>query len=276
MDCKLTKYREQGFRVVFPRQSPCLFNLYAEFTMRNAGLDEAQAGIKIAGRNINNLRYADDTTLMVKSNEEIKSLLMKVKESEKVGLKLNIQKAKIMASAPITSWQIDGETVETVADFILGGSKITADGDCSHEIKRCLLLGRKVMTNLDSILKSRDITLLTKVCLVKAMVFPVIMYRCECWTIKKAEHQRIDAFELWCWKRLLRVPWTARRSNQSILKEISPVYSLEGLMLKLKLQYVGHLIGRTDSSEKTPMLGKIEGRRSRVGQRRRWLDGITD
>ena len=213
---------------------------------------------------------------MVKSNEEIKSLLMKVKESEKVGLKLNIQKAKIMASGPITSWQIDGETVETVAGFILGGSKITADGDCSHEIKRCLLLGRKVMTNLDSILKSRDIALLTKVCLVKAMVFPVIMYRCECWTIKKAEHQRIDAFELWCWKRLLRVPWTARRSNQSILKEISPVYSLEGLMLKLKLQYVGHLIGRTDSSEKTPMLGKIEGRRSRVGQRRRWLDGITD
>ena len=181
-----------------------------------------------------------------------------------------------MASGPITSWQIDGETVETMADFILGGSKITADGDCSHEIKRCLLLGRKVMTNLDSILKSRDITLLTKVCLVKAMVFPVIMYRCECWTIKKAEHQRIDAFELWCWRRLLRVPWTARRSNQSILKEISPVYSLEGLMLKLKLQYFGHLIGRTDSSEKTPMLGKIEGRRSRVGQRMRWLDGITD
>ena len=166
--------------------------------MRNAGLDEAQVGIKIAGRNINNLRYADDTTLLAESDEELKSLLMKVKESEKVGLKLNIQKMKIMASGPITSWQVDGETVETVSDFILGGSKITADGDCRHEIKRCLLLGRKVMTNLDSIFKSRDITLPTKVCLVKAMVFPVVMYGCESWTGKKAERQRIDAFELWC------------------------------------------------------------------------------
>ncbi|KAB0386630.1 hypothetical protein FD755_001586 [Muntiacus reevesi] len=166
---------------------------------------------------------------------------MRVSESEKVGLKLNIQKTKIMASSPITSWQIDGETVETVADFILGGSKISADGDCSHEIKKCLLLGRKVMTNLDSILKSRDITLSTKVHLVKAMVFPVVMYGCESWTIKKTEHQKMDAFELWCWRRLLRVPWTARRSNQSILKEINPEYSLEGLMLKLKPQYFGHL-----------------------------------
>ena len=201
------------------------------------------AGIKIAGRNINNLRYADDTTLMVESEEALKSLLMKVKEeSEKVGLKLNIQKTKIMASDPITSWQIDGETMETVADFSLGGSKITGDGDCSHEIKRRLLLGRKAMTNLDSILKSRDITLPTKVHLVKAMVFPVVMYRCESWTKKKAEHQRIDAFELWCWRRLLRVPWTARRSNQSILKEINSGCSLEGLMLKLKLQYFGHLM----------------------------------
>ena len=174
--------------------------------MRNAGLNEAQAGIKIAGRKINNLRYADDTTLVAESEEQLKSLLMKVKEeSEKVGLKLNIQKTKIMASSPITSWQIDGETVETVTDFILGGSKITADGDCSHEIKRCLFLGRKVMTNLNSILKSRDITLSTKVCLVKAMVFPVVMYGCESWTIKKAECWRIDAFELWCWRRLLRV-----------------------------------------------------------------------
>ena len=203
---------------------------------RNAGLDEAQAGIKIAGRNINNLRYADDTTLMAESEEELKSLLMKEKEeSEKVGLKLNIQKTKIMASGPIISWQIDGETVETVADFIFLGSKITADGDCSHEIKRHLLLGRKVMTNLDSILKSRDITLSTKVRPVKAMVFPVVMYGCKIWTIKKAECRRIDAFELWCWRRLLRVPWTARRSNQSILKETSPEYSMEGLMLKLKL-----------------------------------------
>ena len=175
--------------------------------MRNSGLDEAQAGIKIAGRNINNLRYADDTTLMAESEEELKSLLMKVKEgSEKVGLKLNIQKTKIMASGPITSWQIDGETTETVTDFIFWGPKITADGDCSHEIKRHLLLGRKAMTNLDSILKSRDITLPTKVHLVKAMFFPVVMYRCNHWTIKKAEHQRFDAFELWCWRRLLRVP----------------------------------------------------------------------
>ena len=175
--------------------------------MRNAGLGEAQTGIKIAGRNINNLRYADDTTLITDSEEELKSLLMKVKEEiEKVGLKLNIQKTKIMASGPITSWQIDGETMEAVRDFILGGLKITADGDCSHKIKRCLLLGRKVMTSLDRILKSRDITLSTKVLLVKAIVFPVVMYGCESWTIKKAEHRRINAFELWCWRRLLRVP----------------------------------------------------------------------
>ena len=167
---------------------------------------------------------------------------MKVKESEKTGLKFNIKKTKIMASSPITSWQINGEIVETVADLILGGSKITVDCDCNHEIKRCLLLGRKVMTNLDSILKSRDITLPTKVRLVKAMIFSVVMYGCESWTVKKAEHQRIDAFELWCWRRLLRVPWTARRSKKSILKEISPGISLEGMMLKLKLQDFGHLM----------------------------------
>ena len=201
-----------------------------------------------------------DATLMAEHEEELKSLLMNVKEeSEKVGLKLNIQKTKIMASGPITSWQIDGEAVETVTDFILGGSKITADGDCSHEIKRRLLLGRQVMTNLDSILKSRDITLPTMVHLVKDMVFPVVMYPCECWTVKKAERQKIDGFELWCWRRLLRVPWTARRSNQSILKEISPGCSLEGLMLKLKLQYFGHLMRRVDSLEKTLMLGGIWG-----------------
>ena len=189
--------------------SPCLFNLYAEYIMRNAGLDKAHAGIKIAGRNVNNLRYADDTTVMEESEEELKSLLMKVKEeSEKVDLKLNIQKTKIMASGPITSWQLDGETVEIVTDFICLGSKITADGDCSHEIKRHLLLGNNVMTNLDSILKNRDITLPRKVHLVKAMVFPVVMYKCESWTIKKAEHWRIDAFQLWCWRRLLIVPWT--------------------------------------------------------------------
>uniref|UniRef100_A0A4W2FJS1 RNA-directed DNA polymerase n=1 Tax=Bos indicus x Bos taurus TaxID=30522 RepID=A0A4W2FJS1_BOBOX len=258
--------------------SPCLFNLYAEYIMRNTGLEETQAGIKTAGRNINNLRYADDTTLIAESEEELNSILMKGKEeSEKVGLKLNIQKTKIMASSPITSWQIDGQTVETVADFIFGVSKIIADGDYSHEIKRCLLLGRKVMTNLDSILKSRDITFSTKVHLVKAMVFPVVMYGCESWTIKKAEYQRIDAFQLWCWRRLLRVPWTTRRSNQSILKEISPGCSLEGLMLKLKLQYFGHLmLQRADSFEKTLMLGKIGGRRRRGRQRMRWLDGITD
>ena len=184
-------------------------------------------------------------------------------ESEKVGLKLNIQKTKIMASSPSTSWQIDGETMETVADFIFLGSKITADGDCSHEIKRHLLLRRKAMTNLDTIFKSRDITLPTKVHLVKAMVFPVVMYEFESWTVRKAECRRIDAFELWCWRRLLRVPWTTRRSNQSILKEISPGCSLEGLMLKLKLQYFGHLMRRVDSLEKTLILGGIGGRRRR-------------
>ena len=202
--------------------------------MRNAGLEEAQAGIKIARRNINNLRYADDITLMAES-EELKSLLMKVKEeSGKVGLKLNIQKTKIMASSPITSWQRDGETVETMRNFIFLGSKITADGDCSHEIKRHLLFGRKAMTNLDSTLKSRESTLPTKVYTVKDLFFPIIMYRCESWTIKKPELRRIDVFELWCWRRLLRVPWTARRSNQSILKEINPEYSFERLMLKLQ------------------------------------------
>ena len=213
--------------------------------MRNAGLEEAQAGIKIAGRNINNLRYSDDTTHMAESKEVLKSLLMKVKEeSEKVYLKLNIQKIKIVASGPNTSWQIDGGTIETMRDFIFLGSKITADGDGSPEIKRNLLLGRKATTNLDSVLKSRDNTLPTKANVVKAVVFPVWMDGwmdgCESWTIKKAERRRIDAFELWCWRRLLRVLWSARKSNQSILKEISPEYSLEGLMLKLKLQYFGH------------------------------------
>ena len=196
--------------------------------------------MQIARRNINNLRYVDDITLMAESEDELKTLLMKVKaESYKVGLKLNIQKTKIMASGSITSWEIDGETV---SDFIFYSSKITADGDCSHEIKRRLLLRRKVMTNLDSILKSRKITLPTKVHLVKVMVFPVVMCGCESWTVKKAERRRVDAFELWCWRRLLRVPWTERRSNQSILKEISPGISLEGVMLKLKLLYFGHIM----------------------------------
>ena len=226
--------------------------------MINAGLDEALAGIKIARRNINNLRYASDITLMAESEVELKSLLMKVKEeSENVGFKLNIQKTKIMASGPITSWQTDGETMETVTEFILGGSKITADGDCSHKIKRRLLFGRKFMTNLHNILKSRDITLPTKVCLVKAMVFPVVMYGCESWTVKKLSAEELMLFDLWRWRILLRVLWIARRSNQSILKEISPGIYLEALMLKLKLQYFGHLMQRVDSLEKTLMLGGI-------------------
>jgi len=225
--------------------SPCLFNSYAEYIRQNAGLDDAQARIKIA----------DDTTLIAESEEELKSFLMKVKkESEKAGLKLNIQKTKIRQSNPITSWQIDGKTVETVTDFIFLGFKITADGYCGHEMKRCFLFGSKAMTKLESILKSRDITLPTNVWLIKTMVFLVVMYRCGSWTIKKAEHWRIVAFELWCWRRLLRVPWLARRLNQSILKEISPEYSLEGLMLKLKLWYFGHLMRRTDSLD--PDAGK--------------------
>ena len=240
--------------------------------MSNAGLDKSHAWIKIARRNIKNLRYADDTTLMAESKEELNNLLKVKEESEKPGLKLNIQKAKIMAPGPITSWQIDGETMETVTDFIFLGSKITADGDCSHEIKRHFLLGRKVMTNLDSVFKSRDITLPTKVSLVKAIIFPVVMYGCESWTIKKVECRRIYAFKLWCWRRLLRVPWTARRSNQSILKEINSDYSLGELM---KLQYFCHLMWRADSLEKTLMLGKIEGKKRRRQQWMRYLDGIT-
>ena len=242
--------------------------------MWNARLEEAQAGIKISGRNIGNLKYADDTTIMAESKEKLNRLLMKVKEeSEKAGL--SIQKMKIMASAPIISWQIDGETMETVTDFICLGAKITVEGDWNHEIKRCLVFGKKAVTNLDSVLKSRDITLSTKVCIVKAIVFPVVIYGCESWTIKKTECQRIDTFELWCWRRLLST-LTARRPNQSILKEINPEYSLEWLMLKLKLQYAGHLMWRADWLEKTMMLGKIEGGKRRGWQSMRWLDGITD
>jgi len=258
--------------------SSCLFNLYAEYIMRNTGLDEAQAGIKIARRNINNLRYVNDTTLMAESEEELKSLLMKVKvENEKVVLKLNIQKAKNMASSPITSYigkQI-GKQWKQGQTLVLG-----LQNHCrwwlQHEIKGHLLLGRKVMTKLDSILKSRDITLWTKIHLFKVIVFPVVMYECKSWIIKKAERQRIDAFELWCWRRLLRVPWTARRSNQSILKEISFECSLEGLMLKWKLQYFCYLMWRTDSLEEILMLGKIEGKKRRGWQGMRWLDGITN
>uniref|UniRef100_A0A670IH13 ribonuclease H n=1 Tax=Podarcis muralis TaxID=64176 RepID=A0A670IH13_PODMU len=252
--------------------SPCLFNLYAEYTMRKAGLDESQAGIKIAGRNINNLRYADDTTLMAESEEELKNLLMRVKEeSAKYGLKLNIKKTKIMATGPITSWQIEGEEMEAVRDFTFLGSMITADGDSSHEIKRRLLLGRRAMTGLNSILRSRDVTLPTKVRIVKAMVFPVVMYGSESWTIKKADRRRIDAFELWCWRRLLRVPWTARRSNASILKEISPECSLEGQIVKLRLQYFGHLMRREDSLEKTLMLGRWRAKEKGATGRDGWI-----
>ena len=210
--------------------------------MRNSELEETQAGIKIAGRNINNLIYADDTTLMAESEEELKNLLMKVKvENENVGLKLNIQETKIMAPGPITSWEIDGETIETVSDFMFWLSRITTDVIAAMTLRH-LLPGRKVMTNIDSIFKSRDITLPTKIHLVKAMVFPVVMYGCESWTVEKPEHRRIDAFDLWCWRRLLRVPWTGRMSTQSILTEISPGCSLDGLILKLKLQYFGHLM----------------------------------
>ncbi|KAF7248129.1 putative uncharacterized transposon-derived protein F52C9.6 [Varanus komodoensis] len=247
--------------------SPCL--LYAEHIMRKVGLDESQVGIMIAGRNINNLSYAEDTTLMAESEEELKSLLMRVKEeSAKVGLKLNIKKTKIMASGPITSWQINGEEMKVVTDFIFLGSKITADGGCNQEIKRRLLLRKKAMANLDSILKSRDITLPTKVPIVKAMVFPVAVYGCESCTIRKAERQRIDAFELWCWRRLLRVPWTARRSNQS--EEIDPDCSLEDqILLKMKLKYFGHLMRRKDLLENSLMLGTIDGKGRRGRQRMR-------
>ena len=248
---------------------------YEEFSKRKNTIHHwlrTQAGIKIAWRNINNLRYADDITYGRKQRATWWKWKRNVK---KAGLKLNIQKMKIVPCSPITS-QIDGKTMEIVTYFIFLGSKITAGGDCSHEIKRHLLLWRKAMTNLDCILKSRDITLSTKVHLVKAMVFPVVMYGCESWAIKKAECWRIDAFELWSWRRLLRVPWIARRSNQSILKEIHPEYSLGGLMLKLKLQYFGCLMRRTDSLENTLILEKIEGRQRRICQRMRWLDSNID
>ena len=254
---------------------PCLFNLYAEYIMRNTRLDEAQAGIKIAGRNINNLRYADDITLMAESEEKLNSLLMKVKEeSEKVGLKLNIQKLRSWHSVPSLHGKQMGKQRKQW-QTIFWGSKITVVGDWSHEIKRCFFLGRKATTNLDRRLKSRDITLPTEVHIVKAMVFPLVMYGRESYTIKKGECWRIDAFKLWFWRRLLGVPWIVR-SNQSILKEINPKYSLEGLMPKLKLQYLGHLLWRADLLEKTLILVKIEDRRRRGWQRMRRLDGIPD
>ena len=223
--------------------SPYLFNLYAEHIMRNVGLEETDVGIKIAGRNINNLRYADDTTLMAENEEDLKNLLIKVKEeSAKAGLLLNIKKIKIMSTGKINGICIDGEEIEAVTEFIFLGSKINMDGDCTHEIKRRLLLGRKTMANLDNTLKSRDITLPTKIRIVKAMVFPVVTYGSESWTIKKADRQKIDAFELWCWRKLLRIPWIARRTNHSILVEVKQDLSLEALMMKLKLRYFGHIM----------------------------------
>ena len=256
---------------------PYLFNMYAEHIIRNAGLQETEIGVKIAGRKINNLRYADDTTLMAENEEDLKNLLLKVKkESAKAGLLLNIKKTKIMLTGNVNGIRIDGEEIETVTVFIFLGSKINKDGDCTHEIKRQLLLGRKAMANLDNTLKSRDITLPTKVRIVKAMVFPVVTYGSESWTIKKADRRKIDAFELWCWRKILRIPWTARRTNHSILIEVKQDLSLEALMMKMKLKYFGHIMRKQEALEKTLMLGKIGGNRKRGRQKTRWLDTITD
>uniref|UniRef100_A0A803TGN1 Reverse transcriptase domain-containing protein n=1 Tax=Anolis carolinensis TaxID=28377 RepID=A0A803TGN1_ANOCA len=258
--------------------SPYLFNLYAEHIMRHAGLEESKAGVQIAGKNINNLRYVHDTTLMAESEEELRSLITKVKEeSAKAGLQLSIKKTKIMATRLMDNWQIEGENMETVKDFIFLGAKITADADCSQEIRRHLLLGKRaVMTNLNKIVKSRDVTLATKVCIVKAMVFTIVTYGCESRTIKKAERRKIDTFELRCWRKFLRVPWTARRSNQSIFQEIMPGCSLEGRILEAKMKYFGHIIRRQESLEKRMMLGKMEGKRKRGQPRARWMDGILE
>uniref|UniRef100_A0A803TTK5 ribonuclease H n=1 Tax=Anolis carolinensis TaxID=28377 RepID=A0A803TTK5_ANOCA len=257
--------------------SPYLFNLYAEHVMRRVGLHDSKAGVKISGRNINNLRYADDTTLMAESEEELRSLITKVKEeSAKAGLQLNIKKTKIMATRPIDNRQIEGENVEAVTDFIFLGAKITADADCSQEIRRRLLLGRRAMANLERILKSRDITLATKVRIVKAMALPIVTYGCESWTIRKAERRKTDAFELWCWRKILRVPWTTRRSNQSILQEIMPDCSLEGRILETKMKYFDHIMRRQERLEKIMMLGEMEGKRKRGQPRVRWMDGILE
>uniref|UniRef100_A0A803TQF5 ribonuclease H n=1 Tax=Anolis carolinensis TaxID=28377 RepID=A0A803TQF5_ANOCA len=257
--------------------SPYLFNLYTEHIMRRAGLDDSKAGVKIAGRNINNLIYADNITLMAKSEEELRSLITRVKEeSAKAGLQLNIKKTKIMATTPIDNWQMEGENVEAVTDLIFPGVNITADADCSQEIRRRLLLGRRAMAILDKIVKSRDITLAMKVRIVKAMVFPIVTYGCESWTIRKAEQRKIDAFELWRWRKILRVPWTARRSNQSIIQEIMPGCSLEGRILEAKLKYLGHIMRRQERLEKIMMMGKMEGKRKRGQPRARWIDGILE
>ncbi|CAH2315054.1 Hypothetical predicted protein [Pelobates cultripes] len=245
--------------------------------MCKAGLDESKAGINVVGRNINNLRYVDDTTLLAESEEELKYLLMRAKEeSEKAALLLNVKKTKIMANSNLSFWQINGEEVEAVADFIFMGSKISSDGDCSHEIKICLLLGRKAMASMDKLVKTKNITLSTKIRIVRTMVFPVVTYGCENWNIKKAERRRIHAFELWCWRKQLRILWNARRSNKSVLQEIKTNCSLEAMIMRLKLKYFGHMMRMQDSLEKTLMLGKIEGTRRRGQQRRRWIDEVTE
>ncbi|XP_062826198.1 receptor expression-enhancing protein 2 isoform X1 [Anolis carolinensis] len=254
--------------------SPYLFNLYAEHIMQHAGLVEAKAGVKIVGRNIN-LRYGDDTILKAESEEELRSLITKVKEESAIaGLQLNIKKTKIMATIMIDNWQIEGENVKAVTNFVFLGAKITVDADCSQEIRRRLLLGRRAMTNLDKIVTSRDITLATKVHIVKTVVFHIVTYGCE--TIRKAERRQIDAFELWCWKKILRVPWITRRSNQSILQEIKPDCSLEERILEAKMKYFGHIMRRQESLEKRMILGKMEGKRKRGRPRARWMDGILE
>uniref|UniRef100_A0A803TRD1 Reverse transcriptase domain-containing protein n=1 Tax=Anolis carolinensis TaxID=28377 RepID=A0A803TRD1_ANOCA len=267
-----SRLRKECGRAVYyhPPYSTCTQNTSCD-------MRDSKARVKIAGRNINNRRYSDDTTLMAESEEELRSIITKVKEeSAKAGLQLNIKKTKIMATRPIDNWQIEGENVEAVTDFIFLGVKITADADCSQEIRRRLLLGRRAMDNLDKILKSRDITLVTKVRIVKSMVFPIVTYGCESWTIRKAERRKKDAFELWCWRKILRVPWTARRFNQSIVQEIMPNCSLEGRILEAKMKYFGHIMRRQESLEKTMMLGKMEGKRKRGQPRARWMDGILE
>jgi hypothetical protein len=257
--------------------SPYLFNLYAEHIMRKAGIDEAAGGIKIGGRNINNLRYADDTTILAETADDLQYLLRKVKEeSAAAGLKLNMKKTFVMTNGPIQEFHIDNDQVEIVKEFIFLGSSINNDGSCSNEIKRRLLMGRKAMVSLDKLIKSKDVSLATKIKIIKTMVFPVTMYGCESWTIKQADRRKIDAFELWCWRRLLRVPWTEKRTNKSVLQEIKPECSLEASMVKLKLSYFGHIMRRQESLEKEIMLGMVGGKRRRGRQKKRWIDTIKE
>jgi len=257
--------------------SPYLFNLYAEHIMRKASIDEAAGGIKIGGRNINNLRYADDTTILAETVDDLQYLLRKVKEeSAAAGLKLNMKKTFVMTNGPIQEFHIDNDQVEIVKEFIFLGSNINTDGNCSNEIKRRLLMGRRAMVSLDKLIKSKDVSLATKIKIIKTMVFPVTMYGCESWTIKQADRKKIDAFELWCWRRLLRVPWTEKRTNKSVLQEIKPECSLEASMVKLKLSYFGHIMRRQESLEKEIMLGMVGGKRRRGRQKKRWIDTIKE